>query len=275
MALADKLDMLVGFWAIDEKPTGSKDPYALRRAALGVIRIVLTNGIRISLRPLFERALIEYLNQNHLEVRRQVGKWSNLKGWENVAPSHKDVLRASSSAYPVSTFGDFFADRLKVHLRDQGARHDLIDAVFSLGGQDDLLLVVRRVEALGRFLETEDGANLLIGTKRAINILRIEEKKDGKSYDQPPDSNLFKVTEEKALTHLVDQVKQAAASAIGCEDFEAAMVAIALLRAPVDAFFDHVTVNAEDPALRANRLRLLNRIRATTLAVADFSKIEG
>ena len=275
VALADKLDMLVGFWAIDEKPTGSKDPYALRRAALGVIRIVLTNGIRISLRPLFERALIEYLNQNHLEVRRQVGKWSNLKGWENVAPSHKDVLRASSSAYPVSTFGDFFADRLKVHLRDQGARHDLIDAVFSLGGQDDLLLVVRRVEALGRFLETEDGANLLIGTKRAINILRIEEKKDGKSYDQPPDSNLFKVTEEKALTHLVDQVKQAAASAIGCEDFEAAMVAIALLRAPVDAFFDHVTVNAEDPALRANRLRLLNRIRATTLAVADFSKIEG
>jgi glycyl-tRNA synthetase beta chain len=169
----------------------------------------------------------------------------------------------------------FFADRLKVHLRDQGARHDLIDAVFSLSGQDDLLLIVRRVEALGKFLETEDGATLLVGTKRAVNILRIEEKKDGTGYHQPPDPKLFKLPEEKALAKQVDQVERAAATAIENEDFEAAMAAMALLRAPVDAFFDHVTVNADDADLRANRLRLLNRIRATTLTVADFSKIEG
>jgi glycyl-tRNA synthetase beta chain len=147
--------------------------------------------------------------------------------------------------------------------------------VFSLSGQDDLLLIVRRVEALGKFLETEDGATLLVGTKRAVNILRIEEKKDGKGYHQPPDRKLFKLPEEKALAKQVDQVERAAATAIENEDFAAAMAAMALLRAPVDAFFDHVTVNADDADLRANRLRLLNRIRATTLTVADFSKIEG
>jgi glycyl-tRNA synthetase beta chain len=258
VALADKLDMLVGFWAIDEKPTGSKDPYALRRAALGIIRIVLESGVRLKLSDI---------------IRAQLQQWSGK------TPLRSEDPRASFGAPDTTgtrqSLLAFFADRLKVHLRDQGARHDLIDAVFSLGGQDDLLLIVRRVEALGRFLETEDGANLLIATKRAINILRIEEKKDGKSYDQPPDSKFFKQDEEKALAQLVDQVERAAASAIENEDFEAAMAAIALLRAPVDAFFDHVTVNAEDPALRANRLRLLNRIRATTLNVADFSKIEG
>ncbi|MGZ5849748.1 MAG: glycine--tRNA ligase subunit beta [Methyloceanibacter sp.] len=238
-ALADKLDMLVGFWAIDEKPTGSKDPYALRRAALGVIRIVLENELRLALMQQFCS--------------------SSIKPGDVVA---RNLLA-------------FFADRLKVHLRDQGARHDLIDAVFSLSGQDDLLLIVRRVEALGKFLETEDGATLLVGTKRAVNILRIEEKKDGTGYHQPPDPKLFKLPEEKALAKQVDQVERAAATAIENEDFEAAMAAMALLRAPVDAFFDHVTVNADDADLRANRLRLLNRIRATTLTVADFSKIEG
>ena len=258
VALADKLDMLVGFWAIDEKPTGSKDPYALRRAALGVIRIVLESGVRLKLSDI---------------IRAQLQQWSGKMPLRSEDP-HASFGAPDTTGTRQSLLA-FFADRLKVHLRDEGARHDLIDAVFSLGGQDDLLLIVRRVEALGRFLETEDGANLLIGAKRAINILRIEEKKDGKSYDQPPDSNLFKLTEEKALAHLVDQVEQAAASAIGREDFEAAMAAIALLRAPVDAFFDHVTVNADDPALRTNRLALLNRIRATTLTVADFSKIEG
>jgi glycyl-tRNA synthetase beta chain len=167
----------------------------------------------------------------------------------------------------------FFADRLKVHLREQGARHDLVDAVFALGG-DDLLMIVARVEALGRFLDTEDGTNLLVGTKRAINIIRIEEKKDGRTYDQPPDPKLFTLAEEKALAQAVDQAERDAASAIAREDFEAAMAAMAKLRAPVDAFFDHVTVNTDDPGLRENRLRLLNRIRATTLTVADFSKIE-
>ncbi len=168
----------------------------------------------------------------------------------------------------------FFADRLKVHLREQGARHDLVDAVFALG-DDDLLMIVARVEALGKFLDSEDGANLLTGTKRAVNILRIEEKKDGHAYDQKPDPALLKEPEEKALAKIMDEVEQGAAKALANEDFEAAMAEMARLRAPVDDFFDHVTVNTEDAKLRANRLRLLNRIRATTATVADFSKIEG
>ena len=245
VALADKLDMLTGFWAIDEKPTGSKDPYALRRAALGVIRIVLENDLRLPLNDVTRAAL---------------QKWRQLT-------SH-------GSADAQASLLAFFADRLKVHLRDQGARHDLVDAVFALGG-DDLLMIVRRVEALGLFLDTEDGEHLLTGTKRAINILRIEEKKDSCSYDQPPDASLLKQPEELALAKTVDEVERTAAAAVGKEDFEAAMAAMARLRAPVDAFFDHVTVNADDPALRENRLRLLNRIRSTTLTVADFSKIEG
>jgi glycyl-tRNA synthetase beta chain len=167
----------------------------------------------------------------------------------------------------------FFADRLKVHLREQGARHDLVDAVFALGG-DDLLMIVRRVEALGRFLDTEDGEHLLTGTKRAINILRIEEKKHAAAYDQPPDPKLFKRLEEKALAKAVDEVEKAAAAAVANEDFAAAMAEMAKLRTPVDEFFDHVTVNTSEADLRENRLRLLNRIRATTLTVADFSKIE-
>ena len=268
VALADKLDMLVGFWAIDEKPTGSKDPYALRRAALGVIRIVLENEVRLGLFGLL---------------------LSQMKVWKDsfvVDPASIEAGAISLSArrhpgkepkvdwFKARTLLDFFADRLKVHLRDQGARHDLVDAVFALGG-DDLLMIVRRVEALGRFLDTEDGANLLTGTKRAINILRIEEKKDSRVYDKPPDPKLFKRPEEKALAKAVDEVEQAAAAAVAREDFEAAMTEMAKLRKPVDEFFDHVTVNATEPDLRANRLRLLNRIRATTLTVADFSKIEG
>ena len=243
VALADKLDMLVGFWAIDEKPTGSKDPYALRRAALGIIRVVLENEVRL---PLTE----------YLLTHQVTGRFD--PAIHNLAES----LLA------------FFADRLKVHLREQGARHDLVDAVFALGG-DDLSMIVRRVEALGRFLDTEDGANLLTGTKRAINILRIEEKKDARVYDEPPDLKLFKRPEEKALAKAVDEVERAAAAAVTREDFKTAMAEMAKLRKPVDEFFDHVTVNATEADLRANRLRLLNRIRATTLTVADFSKIEG
>jgi glycyl-tRNA synthetase beta chain len=241
VALADKLDMLVGFWAIGEKPTGSKDPYALRRAALGIIRIVLENGVRVPLTKQFRDQLP-----------------GDNKKKEEVAQS----LLA------------FFADRLKVHLREQGARHDLVDAVFALGG-DDLLMIVRRVEALGKFLDTEDGEHLLTGAKRAINILRIEEKKDNATYDQVPDPNLLKRPEEKALAKAVDQAEKEAAEAVQREDFEAAMAAMAKLRATADAFFDFVTVNTQEADLRANRLRLLNRIRATTLTVADFSKIEG
>ena len=255
-ALADKLDTLVGFWAIDEKPTGSKDPYALRRAALGITRIVLENNVRISLNDVIRKILAQWRGKMPLQV----------KDGESFDAPDTTGTRQNLLA--------FFADRLKVYLRDQGARHDLVDAVFAVGG-DDLLMIVRRVEALGKFLDTEDGANLLTGTKRAINILRIEEKKDGTTYDHAPDPDLLKRPEEKALTKAVDQVEKEAAEAVAREDFGAAMAAMAKLRAPVDAFFDFVTVNTQEPGLRENRLRLLNRVRATTLTVADFSKIEG
>jgi glycyl-tRNA synthetase beta subunit len=168
----------------------------------------------------------------------------------------------------------FFAERLKAQLRDQGARHDLVDAVFALEGQDDLLMVVRRVEALGKFLDTDDGKNLLAGTKRAANILRIEEKKDGKAYDGAPDAALYSLGEEKALAKAIDEVKAEAGAAVAKEDFAAAMSAMARLRPPVDAFFDKVKVNDDDAKVRENRLKLLNEIRAATRAVADFSKIQ-
>jgi glycyl-tRNA synthetase beta chain len=169
----------------------------------------------------------------------------------------------------------FFADRLKVHLREQGARHDLIDAVFALPGQDDLLMIVRRVEALGRFLETDDGVNLLAGVKRAQNILKIEEKKDKRSFDGEVDAKLLTEPQEKALAKAIDQVRKEARKSLEKEDFEGAMAAMAKLRAPVDAFFDKVMVNDADAALRENRLKLLSQIRAATLDVADFSRIEG
>jgi glycyl-tRNA synthetase beta chain len=168
----------------------------------------------------------------------------------------------------------FFADRLKVYLRDQGARHDLIDAVFALSGQDDLLMIVRRVEALGKFLDTDDGKNLLAGYRRAANILRIEEKKDGAgAFDAAHDSTLLKQDEERALANALQTAAKDATTAIAREDFESAMRALSTLRAPVDAFFDKVTVNTDDPQLRVNRLRLLNELRRAVHEVADFSKI--
>jgi glycyl-tRNA synthetase beta chain len=227
VALADKLDTLNGFWSIDEKPTGSKDPYALRRSALGVIRIILDKNLRL----------------------------------------------------PLTFCGDdliaFFADRLKVHLKEQGKRHDLIDAVFALGNQNDLLMVTKRVEALSNFLETEDGRNLLAGVKRASNILRIEEKKDGKSFDGDVNISQLIKGEEKALHTAITQAMGQVRRAQREEDFAAAMTALAKLRVPVDAFFEGVTVNDKDATFRENRLRLLNHIRAATAEVADFSKIEG
>ncbi|BAT59063.1 glycine--tRNA ligase beta subunit [Variibacter gotjawalensis] len=280
VALADKIDTLVGFWAIDEKPTGSKDPYALRRAALGVIRLVLENK----------------LNLNLLTLVRD-----------------PDLLA-------------FFHDRLKVQLRDQGARHDLVDAVLALGAsspppgggrstakpsgggdarsapedhptpalradppppgeggspsrthgtQDDLLLITRRVDALAKFLATEDGKNLLAGVKRASNILAIEEKKDGKAYKGKPDPSLYLSKEERELATSIVLVRDEAAKAVAAEQFEQAMHAIATLRPFVDAFFDKVTVNVDMSDRRENRLKLLNEIREATRAVADFSKIAG
>lgn len=245
VALADKLDLLAGFWAIDEKPTGSKDPYALRRAALGVIRIVLENELRLPLDARIEDAL--------QQSKISVADASSVGG---------DLL-------------SFLADRLKVHLKEEGARHDLIDAVFALGGQDDLLMVVKRVEALGSFLETEDGANLLAGYKRAVNILKAEEKKDGAPVTGRPLGEHFKEQAEINLAASIESARAEAEKAVAAEDFEGAMEALSKLRAPVDAFFEEILVNVEDPDLRMNRLRLLSEIRDATHVVADFSKVAG
>lgn len=244
VALADKLDTLVGFWAIDEKPTGSKDPYALRRAALGVIRLIAENNLRLSLMKVAASAL-----------------------------AGLSVKSADAEKLPSDLLA-FFADRLKVQLREQGARHDLVDAVFALGGQDDLLMIVRRVEALGKFLESDDGKNLLAGIKRASNILGIEEKKDKRAFDGAPDAALYGLAEEKALAKAIGEVQAEASAAVAREDFAAAMSAMAKLRPPVDAFFEKVRVNDDDPKVRENRLKLLNEIRSATRAVADFSKIQ-
>jgi glycyl-tRNA synthetase beta chain len=252
VALADKIDTLVGFWAIDEKPTGSKDPYALRRAALGVIRLLVENRHKINLISVFDKHAEAFTLSGVAMVR-----WAG----RQVRNNSVDLLA-------------FFADRLKVQLREQGARYDLVDAVFALDGQDDLLIVVRRVEALGKFLDTDDGKNLLAGTKRAANILRIEEKKDGKVYDGAPDAALYSLAEEKALAKSIDQVKAEANAAVANEEFAGAMSVMAKLRPAVDAFFDKVKVNDDDAKLRENRLKLLNEIRAATRTVADFSKIQ-
>ncbi|WP_421724498.1 glycine--tRNA ligase subunit beta [Bauldia sp.] len=387
VALADKLDTLVGFWAIDEKPTGSKDPYALRRAALGVIRIVVDNDARMGLWPLLSGQLVSALHHQAAANPAYADYLARAYADEDVAEgvdfdSHApetDFAR-HVTADAVSIAADllaFFHDRLKVQLREQGARHDLVDAVLSeaaerkvgssptgargstsplaaeslsparsgigavrreggsaaIGevppsltlprkgggdavggsapdpetlqtpsdsaarshlagegegeraskdaqteapaGRDDLVLIVRRVEALGRFLDTDDGRNLLAGTKRAANILREEEKKDGVAYDGAVDPHLLSEPEEKALFEAIGAASGEVKAAVEVEDFDDAMQALARLRAPVDTFFDTVLVNDPDAAVRANRLRLLNGIRVATRAVADFTRIEG
>ena len=255
VALADKLDLLAGFWAIDEKPTGSKDPFALRRAALGVIRIVLENGLRLPLAKVLDDAADKEKTGRRLIVRKH---WGGKKVIEEVI----DLM-------------SFFADRLKVHLKDEGARHDLIDAVFALEGQDDLLMVVKRVEALGAFVSSDDGTNLLAGYKRAINILKAEEKKDGAPVSGKPDAGYFYEPAEIELSDAIERARADAASAIEAEDFETAMEALSKLRAPVDKFFEDILVNADDAVLRMNRLQLLAEIRDATHVVADFSKVAG
>jgi glycyl-tRNA synthetase beta chain len=191
------------------------------------------------------------------------------------AESIDKAVEAAGNALSAAKLQEFVADRLKVQLREQGARHDLVDAVFALEGQDDLLLIVRRVEALGKFLDTDDGKNLLAGYKRATNIIRIEEKRDKREYTGAPDASLYQLPEERALAEAIAAAKEQSAAAIAREDFESAMAAIAPLRPHVDAFFDKVTVNVDDAKLRENRLKLLNEIREATRAVADFSRIEG
>jgi glycyl-tRNA synthetase beta chain len=289
VALAEKIDMLVTFWAIHEKPTGSKDPYALRRAALGVIRLVLERELKLPLMSaliparsmigddLKHRQVDQLIPPDHtlraigLSERHIDRIWGEFENW--VETLTRDEVDAAIAE--LQDLVSFFADRLKNQLREQGARHDLVDAVFSLEDQDDLLLIVRRVEALAKFLDSDDGKNLLAGYKRATNIIRIEEKKDGVAYHGHPDPHLYLQKEERELAAAIHVAKQTAAEAVAREDFEAAMHAIAALRPMVDAFFDKVTVNVEMADRRENRLKLLNEIREATRAVADFSKIEG
>jgi glycyl-tRNA synthetase beta chain len=351
VALADRFDMLVGFWAINEKPTGNKDPYALRRAELGIIRLIVENQLRINFSKITEiaysillsrqidsaeRAIVGVLRQKVpdereailavgdylkkevpaanilieqklgrlrpdlivkgkefdmvIEIKRTAAKLPDYirqvrkywKAYERQVKARTDRLMAAyvdnDFAVAIASFISerkrFDIDRLKAQLRERGARHDLVEAVFALG-EDDLLLIVRRIEALGKFLETDDGRNLLAGYKRATNIIRIEERKDKREYTGAPDSKLYEQAEEKALAKAIGTAKADAERAVAAEDFEGAMRAMAKLRPTVDAFFDKVTVNVDDKALRENRLKLLNEIRAATRAVADFSKIEG
>ncbi|WP_296815234.1 glycine--tRNA ligase subunit beta [Brevundimonas sp.] len=319
VALADKLDTLVGFFAIDEKPTGSKDPFALRRAALGVIRLLLENGVRLRLTELGRRwyrllhftygrtsAISVRENEDHHGVwyrstgslaisdrRRDVGEWLDqfqalVEANEVLITTRSENLGGSMGTHlpgeirfkfgPINAvlpgLADFFADRLKVLLRDQGKRHDLVDAVFALG-DDDLVRIVRRVEALDAFLATDDGANLLAGYKRASNILRAEEKKGPLPTGEPATGLPNQPAEETALAQAAATAAAAVDAALASEDFAAAMTALAALRAPVDAFFDKVMVNSDVPAERENRLRLLGQVRAVMGRVADFGQIAG
>lgn len=361
VALADKIDMLVGFWAIDERPTGSKDPYALRRAALGVIALILENNLRIPLRFILAAAFVHHVgvseavptydlqgmkdeeasDEAELTALVEGGLWAWEFGFEPARSAYKAVHRylearfsgeaepAEADAAQFETLAEllkpyervhesylarnsmvepdlatgldaysleqeaflaerqslfdrllgFFADRLQVYLRERGARHDLIDAVFALEDQDDLWLIVRRVEALGAFLDTDEGKNLLSGYRRAANILRAEEKKsspeEAASFASAHAAGLLAEPEETALASALEIAAKSAAAHVAVEDFEAAMRALAELRAPVDAFFEKVTVNAPDAALRLNRLRLLGALRRAVHEVADFSKIAG
>jgi glycyl-tRNA synthetase beta chain len=278
VALADKLDILTGFWAIDEKPTGSRDPFALRRAALGVIRILTDNQLRIDLLPLLSAIMIRF---SPGDSEADVAEYRY--GETIVVGRAFDLYR-------------FIVERLKVQLRENGARHDLVDAVLDLDayrntlalGVDeianerstsrvpaDILDITRRVEALSALLSTEDGKNLLAGYKRAANILAAEEKKDGRSYDAISDQSKFVLDAETALASAIKHVDAAAAARVRANDYRGAIAELATLRPPVDTFFEQVLVNDPDATIRANRLHLLAALRNTMHVVADFSKIAG
>jgi glycyl-tRNA synthetase beta chain len=291
VALADKIDTLMGFWVINERPTGSKDNYALRRAALGVIRIILENELRIPLMKVFIPAHIGIRDEiKHLRLDRSADALQQLpEGVMSARRANRILSKFEKEEFPKETTPEeidaafdeifdlrlFIDERLEAQLRNQGARYDLARSVFELGSEDDLLLIVRRVEALGRFLDTDDGKNLLAGTRRAGNILAIEEKRDRRTFDGETNPALYSLPEEKALADAIDLVKVKASVAVMNEDFDTAMSAMADLRPAVDAFFDKVKVNDDDAKVRENRLKLLNEIRAATRAVADFSRIEG
>lgn len=309
VALADKLDMLTGFWAIDEKPTGSKDPFALRRAALGVIRVILENNIRLRLQSAFEEALhILYesfsVSFNIFEPDGGSADWDGwqlvLTGYSRESTEPKFVtfeaprnLRLGDDEMAfvgegarvpyqlpiaeelVTNLLAFFHDRLKVHLREQGVRHDVIDACVAKPGNDDLALLVKRATALSGFLKTEDGENLVQGFRRANNILTQAEERDGVEYSFGADAKFAEGPEEKALFAALDAAEGAIAQAGEAEDFTAQMAALAGLRAPIDAFFEAVQVNTDNQVVRRNRLNLLGRIRAICLQAADLGRLEG
>jgi glycyl-tRNA synthetase beta chain len=243
-ALADKIDSLVAFFAIGEKPTGSRDPFASRRAALGTIRLIIENRLRLPLAAAFK---------------------------------HASASLPAGFPDPTAELLEFIADRLKVHLREQGVRHDVIAAAFGKAGvaEDDLVRLLERVAALGVFLASEDGANLLVAYRRAGSIVSIEERRDDRRYDGALDQALLRQPEEGALLDRLDEVMNSAGTLLAREEFASAMTELARLRRPIDDFFDKVTVNCEEAALRENRLRLLSRIQATLNQVADFSQIEG
>jgi glycyl-tRNA synthetase beta chain len=253
VALADKLDSLVAFFAIGERPTGSRDPFALRRAALGTIRLILENAMQLPLKGVITEAAEVFYRE------RRTSNWQ-----ERVQPLYAELI-------------SFIVERVKVHLRERGARHDLIAAAFAQVGtaEDDLVRLLRRVDALANFLASEDGANLLTAYRRASNIVAIEERKDGCKYADPVDPTLLDQPEERALADYLAEVASRAGTLLSSEEFEKVMAELARLRRPVDDFFDKVTVNCDKPALRENRLRLLSGIRATMNQVADFYKIEG
>lgn len=293
VALADKIDMLTAFWAIGEKPTGSGDPFALRRAALGYIRLALENQLRVSLSTVLfnhsasvfgaARRLRDFASLDRLDDEAERGGLADAVTPALMAEAQRrasatvenmDAIREQAQSSNAELV-QFFHDRLKVYLRDKGIRHDVIDACLAMPGNDDLTLVTRRAEALAAFLKTEDGANLLQGFKRANNILTAEEKKDGVEYSLDPDPQFAETASEKALFGALDRAEAAIAPALAAEDFAAAMTALASLRAPIDAFFEETVVNAPSPLVRRNRLCLLNRIRAVMTRVAAFSVVEG
>ncbi len=301
VALADKIDTLTGFWAIDEKPTGSKDPFALRRAALGVIRLVVGNGVRVKLKTQFYFGMllngVEWVKSIETKERSsafdaakhaaindglipalEVLKKADLNSTANKS---EDELSASVKkgvtifSGRIADLLSFFHDRLKVYLRDQGIRHDVIDACLAMPGNDDLTLLVNRATALSDFLKTDDGPNLLQGFKRANTILTQAEAKDGVEYSFGADVKFAETDEERALFTALDQAETTITPAMAQEDFAAAMSAMAALRAPIDAFFTAVQINADNAILRRNRLNLLHRIRAICLGVADLTKLDG
>ena len=293
VALADKLDTLTGFWAIDEKPTGSKDPFALRRAALGVIRLILENNVRLSCDRFFDSQLLRHeIAKDRVNGSKSAVLLNDMLGeiaehgvfgaavrtvldkFEGEAPEEVLLMEKQLPDRSVNLLA-FFHDRLKVFLRDKGVRHDVIDACLAMPGNDDLSLLVKRAGALSDFLKTEDGENLLQGFKRANNILSQAEEKDGVEYSYGADVKFAESGEEKSLFAALETAEKDIAPAIKAEDFAGAMRAMAALRSPIDAFFEAVQVNADSEIVRRNRLNLLNQIRSICLNVADLTKVEG